>query len=112
MISREALAGFATNSAGQEESDSKSAGGFNMEGYLSTHGFEVLRRNTAKQDTGISLRDALRVYLNRQAACAPAVIDDTDTEMPQRSVVDRYGSISCLDETIEPHDGRVRPVFE
>jgi hypothetical protein len=26
--------------------------------------------------------------------------------------VDLYGSISCLDGTIEAHDGRIRPVLE
>ena len=30
----------------------------------------MLRRNTSKQDTGISLRDSLRVYLNTQT-CPP-----------------------------------------
>ncbi|HET9626506.1 MAG TPA: bifunctional UDP-sugar hydrolase/5'-nucleotidase [Kofleriaceae bacterium] len=75
-------------------------------------GFDVLKRNTSKQDTGVSLRDGLRVYLNQQARCAASVMDETDTQSPQRSVVSRYGQISCLDEKAEPHDGRIRPVFE
>ena len=76
-------------------------------------GFDVLKRNSSKQDTGVSLRDALRVYLNRQTKCV-AQVDETDTQtgMPPRKVVDRYGAISCLDEKIEAHDGRIRPVFE
>ena len=76
-------------------------------------GFEVLKRNSSKQDTGVSLRDALRVYLNRQTKCV-AQVDETDTNtgLPPRKVVDRYGAISCLDEKIEAHDGRIRPVFE
>ncbi len=72
-------------------------------------GFEVLKRNSSKQDTGISLRDALRVFLNRQNKCTDQV-DETDPE--KRMVVARYGNISCLTETNEAHDGRIRPVFQ
>ncbi len=74
-------------------------------------GFEVLKRNSSKQDTGISLRDALRVFLNGQNKCTEQ-IDETDTQMPQRKVTERYGNISCLTELNEVHDGRIRPVFE
>jgi 2',3'-cyclic-nucleotide 2'-phosphodiesterase (5'-nucleotidase family) len=76
-------------------------------------GFEVLKRNSSKQDTGVSLRDGLRVFLNRQAACTTQT-DETDTATgnPPRLVTERYGKISCLDEAIEAHDGRIRPVFE
>jgi len=63
-------------------------------------GFEVLKRNSSKQDTGVSLRDGLRVFLNRQTKCAAEQITSV------------YGQISCLDQTIEPHDGRIKPVFE
>lgn len=73
-------------------------------------GFEVLKRNTSKQDTGVSLRDSLRVFLNRQTKCGPDVVDETDPAGGK--VVEKYGAISCLDETAEPHDGRIRPVFE
>jgi len=63
-------------------------------------GFEVLKRNSSKQDTGVSLRDALRVYLKRQTPCtAPEIIA-------------AHGAISCLDEKIEAHDGRIRAVFQ
>ncbi len=75
-------------------------------------GFEVLKRNTSKQDTGVSLRDALAVFLRQQPACAADVTDFTDTADPERTVVERWGEVSCLDETVEPHDGRIRPVFE
>lgn len=81
-------------------------------------GFDVLKRNSSKQNTGISLRDALTVYLSKQpATCGTQstdqVIDDTDPQMPQRTIAARYGSkISCLDENIEAHDGRIRPVYE
>ncbi len=106
-------------------------------------GFIVLKRNTSQQNTGISLRDALTVYLNKQQqvcntgvkcdASMPCpepetctetprgsfcmlgtdkIIDTTDTQSPQRSVKQRWGSISCLDGVIEQHDGRIRPVFE
>jgi 5'-nucleotidase / UDP-sugar diphosphatase len=75
-------------------------------------GFEVLKRNTSKQDTGVSLRDALVDYLRRQPACGPDVIDFTDDSAEQATVVERWGQVACLDETIEPHDGRIRPLFE
>ncbi|MEO8552207.1 MAG: bifunctional UDP-sugar hydrolase/5'-nucleotidase [Kofleriaceae bacterium] len=74
-------------------------------------GFEVLKRNSSKQDTGISLRDSLRVFLNGQSKCTDQ-IDESDTQMPQRKVTERYGNISCLTEANEVHDGRIRPVFE
>jgi 5'-nucleotidase/UDP-sugar diphosphatase len=78
-------------------------------------GFIVLKRNTSQLNTGISLRDALTVYLSAQGHSCDGVdvhniVDETD---PQgRKVYDRYGNISCLDEKIEAHDGRIRPVFE
>lgn len=75
-------------------------------------GFTVLKRNTSKQDTGVSLRDALQVYLRQQPACAATIIDETDKASPKRSVRDRWGDVACLGNTIEPHDGRARPVFE
>jgi 2',3'-cyclic-nucleotide 2'-phosphodiesterase (5'-nucleotidase family) len=74
-------------------------------------GFEVLKRNSSKQDTGVSLRDSLRVYLNSQTKCTTQT-DEKDTMSPPRLVTERYGAISCLDEKIEAHDGRIRPVFE
>ena len=75
-------------------------------------GFDVLKRNTSKQDTKVSLRDGLRVYLNQQTKCTDQ-IDETDTTpMGPHKVAELHGSISCLDQTIEPHDGRIRPVFE
>ncbi len=63
-------------------------------------GFDVLERNTAKIDTGISLRDALIAFLRDQDSCTDALITD------------EFGEVSCLDATAEPHDGRIRPVFE
>ena len=75
-------------------------------------GFTVLKRNTTKQFTDISLRDSLEVFLKKQPPCADSVIDTTDPQTPQRTVKERWGAVPCLDETIEAHDGRVRPVFE
>ncbi len=69
-------------------------------------GFEVLKRNTSKQDTGVSLRDGLRVFLNTRSKCTTETVDGS------LAVKDKYGNISCLDSTIEAHDGRIRPVFE
>ena len=69
-------------------------------------GFDVLKRNTTKQNTGVSLRDGLRIFLNKRRRCTTETIDGT---VP---VTEKYGNISCLDSTIEAHDGRIRPVFE
>jgi hypothetical protein len=69
-------------------------------------GFDVLKRNTSKQDTGVSLRDSLRVYLNQRNRCTTETVDGTTP------VTAKFGNISCLDSTIEAHDGRIRPVFE
>jgi 5'-nucleotidase / UDP-sugar diphosphatase len=73
-------------------------------------GFDVLKRNTSKQFTNISLRDALVDYLRQQPACSEDVIDISDPD--QASVRERWGAVACLDNTVEPHDGRIRPVFE
>ena len=73
-------------------------------------GFDVLKRNTSKQFTNISLRDALIDYLRQQPTCADDVIDAKDKN--GGTVHDRYGNVACIDATIEPHDGRIRPVFE
>ena len=83
-------------------------------------GFEVLRRNTSKQDTGISLRDSLRVFLNTQTCPAnsscrarcDAQLDDSIAGVLGPKLVDKFGGISCLDENVERHDGRIRPTFE
>ncbi len=75
-------------------------------------GFDALKRNTSKQDTGVSLRDALQVYLRGQTKCAPTILDETDPNPQKRPVVERWGEVSCLGADIESHDGRVRPVFE
>lgn len=69
-------------------------------------GFDVLKRNTSKQDTGVSLRDSLRVFLNQRNRCTTETVDG------KTAVTSIYGNISCLDSTIEAHDGRIRPVFE
>jgi 5'-nucleotidase / UDP-sugar diphosphatase len=75
-------------------------------------GFSALKRNTSKQNTGISLRDSLTVFLNKQVPCADSVIDTTDPQTPQRTVAARWGAVPCLDDTVEKHDGRIRPIFE
>jgi 5'-nucleotidase / UDP-sugar diphosphatase len=80
-------------------------------------GFVVLKRNTSQQDTGVSLRDSLTVFLSKQGKTCDGkgtdqIIDTTDTQTPQRTVKVRWGNVSCLDETIEAHEGRIRPVFQ
>ncbi len=73
-------------------------------------GFDVLKRNTSKQFTNISLRDALVDYMRQQPACGEDIIDISD---PDRATVrERWGAIACIDNSVEPHDGRIRPVFE
>lgn len=99
-------------------------------------GFIVLKRNTSAQNTGISLRDALTVYLNKQPnvcngkttqelpdetdspactkneECGSGMCDMTMKKCVPRTISQRFGNISCLDGNIEKHDGRIRPVFE
>lgn len=75
-------------------------------------GFDALKRNTSKQDTGVSLRDALQVYLRGQTQCPANILDETDPQPQKRPVRERWGDISCLGAAIEAHDGRIRPVFE
>ena len=70
-------------------------------------GFDVLKRNTSKQDTGVSLRDSLQVFMGQGATCADSVLDLDGTPVTQR-----YGPIPCLDLNTEIHDGRIRPVFQ
>ncbi len=81
-------------------------------------GFEVLKRNSSKQDTGISLRDATVDFLRRQPKCTtqthctdsrPGACDAAPL------VTDVYGDVACLDPLLpdfEGHDGRIRAVFE
>lgn len=75
-------------------------------------GFEVLKRNTSKQDTGVALRDSLTVFLRQQAQCPAGAIDLTDTQIPQRTIAERFGPVPCFGDTLERHDGRIRPSFE
>lgn len=75
-------------------------------------GFTVLKRNTSKQDTGIALRDALTVFLRSQQDCPEGALDLITDPANPAPIRDRYGAVSCLDDTVEGHDGRIRPVFE
>jgi len=73
-------------------------------------GFEVLERNTFKEDTGISLRDALTTFLRQQKTCGEDIVDVTNPG--SETVRERYGAIACLDGAIEASQGRIRPTFE
>lgn len=78
-------------------------------------GFEVLKRNTSKQDTGISLRDALIDFLRQQPACDDTIKDITDPTpvvADKKTVTERWGEVACIDSKVEAHDGRIRAVFE
>jgi 2',3'-cyclic-nucleotide 2'-phosphodiesterase (5'-nucleotidase family) len=72
-------------------------------------GFEVLKANTSKQNTGIALRAALQDYIRRLAPCTPMVFDESDPS--GRPVIDVYGPITCLDDE-EAHDNRIFTRFE
>ena len=71
-------------------------------------GFEVLKRNTSKQNTNVSLRDALVDFLRKQPACAGTVVDSSDPE--GGTVASRWGNVACLGTAFEAHDGRIRAV--
>jgi 5'-nucleotidase / UDP-sugar diphosphatase len=74
-------------------------------------GFDVLKRNTSKQFTDISLRDALIDFLRREPVCPTDVL--VDPAHPEKGTVrDVWGQVSCIDDKLEAHDGRIRPVFE
>ncbi|HVV88415.1 MAG TPA: bifunctional UDP-sugar hydrolase/5'-nucleotidase [Kofleriaceae bacterium] len=82
-------------------------------------GFDVLKRNTSKQNTGIGLRDALTVFLRKQltdnptsAQCKPTDLDTTTDPDNIVPVTERWGNVPCLRDDFEAHDGRIRPVFE
>ena len=72
-------------------------------------GFTVLKRNTSKLDTKISLRDGLRDYIRGLPACTPDQIDETD---PTHTVVANFGVVTCLDDQLEKHERRILPRFE
>ncbi len=47
------------------------------------------------------------------ASSAPAARTSIDISDPDRATVrERWGAIACIDSSVEPHDGRIRPVFE
>jgi 2',3'-cyclic-nucleotide 2'-phosphodiesterase (5'-nucleotidase family) len=73
-------------------------------------GFTVLKRNTSKLNTGISLRAALRDYIRGLTPCDATTIDATDPQM--HTILQNYGVITCLDEKIEAHDNRIFATFE
>ena len=81
-------------------------------------GFEVLKRNTSQQNTGVSLRAALTVYLSNQPPSCDGtptdqITDTSDTKhTPQQTIQQNWGKIACIGSQIEAHDGRIRPVFE
>lgn len=85
-------------------------------------GFDVLERNTFKQYTNITIRDAFVQFLRTQKTCPESIcvnMDSTgeasDTEDGGNtcvSVQSLYGTIACIDNTLEPHDGRIRAIFE
>jgi 2',3'-cyclic-nucleotide 2'-phosphodiesterase (5'-nucleotidase family) len=89
-------------------------------------GFIVLKNNTSQQDTGVSLRNALTIFLNNQsptcAARGMTICNASNApggdaskcivDSMAKNVFDQYGKVGCIDESIEPHDGRIRPVSQ
>jgi hypothetical protein len=73
-------------------------------------GFTVLKRNTSKQNTGISLRAGLQDYIRGLATCPATLIDESDPM--DRPVIENHGPIPCLDAGAEPHDARILTRFE
>jgi 5'-nucleotidase / UDP-sugar diphosphatase len=74
-------------------------------------GFLVLKRNTTKYNTGISLRDSLIDFLRQLPSRCPELIEDWNVTVPvggRRLSTD----LACIDQTVEAHDGRITPVLE
>lgn len=77
-------------------------------------GFEVLRRNTQKFDTGISLRDALIDYIQTLPTCAQYlktsdVCSLTDNDSKNLCAeLNKYADLPCIDAK---QDGRIKPVY-
>ena len=77
-------------------------------------GFVVLKRNTTRFNTGISLRDALADYIrtlsedpkNRCSGSDP-MWSNIQGKGPSGSY--DYSNVTCLLPTIGAHDGRIRP---
>jgi 5'-nucleotidase len=72
-------------------------------------GFQVLKRNTSKVNTGISLRAGLMDYIRGLPICPVTEMDPSNMGKP---VVELYGPIACLDDAAEPHDERIYTRFE
>jgi 5'-nucleotidase / UDP-sugar diphosphatase len=73
-------------------------------------GFTVLKRNTSKQNTGISLRAGLMDYIRSLPIC-PVTERDMSDPMT-RPVVENYGPIPCIGADAEAHDERIYTRFE
>jgi 5'-nucleotidase / UDP-sugar diphosphatase len=83
-------------------------------------GFEMLRRNTTQQDSGISLRTAVEEWIQKLPHCteddvAPLgecdrSIDANSTACQYRDLVAKYGSLPCL-KSDGLVDGRIQRVL-
>ena len=73
-------------------------------------GFTVLKRNTSKFDTKISLRAGLKDFVRGLPACPVDQIDETDPQA--KTVLSNYGVVTCLDDKLEAHEGRILARFE
>jgi len=100
-------------------------------------GFLVLKRNTTKYNTGIWLRDALVDYLRQGSTRCGTLVGgwnvttvDGYRDLDSRQWDDAAGAcldavtgvhtsiardmcgLACIDETVEPHDGRITPILQ
>ena len=88
-------------------------------------GFVVLKRNTTRFNTGISLRDALADYIRTLGQVPLAPDQKTDPPAPAARCLDLsrwrnlvgggdvpfdYRNLTCLRPEVQAPDGRIRPV--
>jgi 5'-nucleotidase / UDP-sugar diphosphatase len=73
-------------------------------------GFTVLKRNPSKLNTGVSLRLGLKQYLRQLAACPAEQVDMSDAQ--GRTVLSKYGTVTCIDDEVEAHEDRIAIRFQ
>ncbi len=77
-------------------------------------GFVVLKRNTTRFNTGISLRDALADYIRTLSADPQFRCSSTDPNFSNIKGLSPagpydYSNVTCLLPTVSAHDGRILP---
>ena len=77
-------------------------------------GFTVLKRNTTRFNTGISLRDALADYIRTLSTDPQFRCSSTDPNFSNIKGLSQlgpydYSNVTCLLPTVSAHDGRILP---